>query len=310
MKKIAYLFPGQGTQFVGMGKDLYENSPVGREIFEKAAELYGEEFLRILFEGPEEELTKTINTQPAIFLMSIALLKSLEQKNTLFEPVVSCGLSVGEMAAIVSAGALTVDQGVRCIRKRAEFMDKAAQGKRGTMSSVIGLDVDKIRVACEEAGCYVANLNTTQQTVISGEPASIEKAEELCRRSGARRVIRLKVSGAFHTPLMDSASDRFTEVLHKEEFHQPNIPIVSNVDATYTTDPERIRDNLAKQMKVSVRWLDSILQIKDQGVDTFIEIGPGRVLKGLLRKIDPTLTVYNIEKLEDIATLLQEVAAG
>jgi len=319
MEHVGYLFPGQGAQYVGMGKDLYEGFEAARMIFDKAERVLGFDIKKVMFEGPDTELSRTNISQPAILTASIAALRALEAEVSEFTPLqpgreteqeaapskvkVAAGLSLGEYSALVAAGSITFDTAVKLVRKRGELMEEASKRKPGGMLSVIGLSMEDVKLICKESGVQIANLNCPGQVVISGMLGGISTASELAKRKGAKRVIRLDVSGAFHSVFMDYAAEKLRIELESVEILPPSISVVSNVTAKEQLEPAAIRENLIKQVNSSVLWEDSVRAIARQGVISFLEIGPGKVLRGLLRKINPDLKVVNVGTAEDIEAL-------
>jgi len=304
MKKIAYLFPGQGAQYVGMGKDLYDNYKESRVVFDEAESTFSDiDIKRLCFEGPIEELTRTSNSQICILIVSIAAYKafstSLINKKD-FELVACAGLSLGELTALTAAGSMDFKDAIRLVRRRGELMEQASLKNPGAMASLIGLPDEELSIVCKETGAEVANLNCPGQTVISGSKDSINKALSVSVEKGAKKAIPLNVSGAFHSSLMKEAAELFKIELDKTTITPPKVNVVSNVTTENENTPEEIKANLFKQLFSPVRWEASVRNIMSKDVDTFFEIGPGKVLKGLLRRIDKNLIVYNIEKAEDI----------
>lgn len=306
MVDVAYLFPGQGAQYVGMGKDFYDAYPQAKGIFDTADKILDFSLSKICFFGPAEQLIITKYAQPAILTVSIALLKTLEAKfKDKFHPVATAGLSLGEVTALVAAGSISFEEAVYLVKRRGEFMDEAAEENPGGMVSVIGLDREKVYKIAKESGAEVANLNSPGQIVISGRKENLLKAVELADKAGAKKSIFLEVSGPFHCSLMKSAGVKLKEVLDKDKIRimPPNIPVVSNVTANIEISVEEIRHNLTRQMNMPTLWEDSIRLTAKKGIKIYLEIGPGKVLKGLIRRIDPSLEVINIEKITDLANL-------
>lgn len=296
---VAFLFAGQGSQYVGMGKDLYENFPASREIFDRAQGLVDFDLKKVCFEGPEEELKLTRISQPAIVTVSIAALEAFKAKNEI-TPAFMAGLSLGEYSALIASGALNFEDGIRLIKRRGELMDEAARKYPGKMAALLDLEVGKVREICKASGAEIANLNSPGQVVISGKAEAIDKAVILCNEAGAKRVILLEVSGAFHSSLMSEASVGLKEALDKTPINEHFVPVVSNYTALPQDKPGQIRENLVQQVRSSVKWEDSMRFILAKGVTQFYEFGPGKVLKGLMRKIDSAAQVINIEKSADI----------
>jgi [acyl-carrier-protein] S-malonyltransferase len=299
---VAYLFAGQGSQYVGMGKDLYESFLLSRKIFDTADTALGFDLKRKCFEGPQDLLKPTNISQPAILTATIAAYQAFQANlgSKIQAPAFYAGLSLGEYSALIAAGSITFEDGLRLVRKRAEIMNEASRKYPGKMAAVIGLPVKEIKEICSKSGAEIANLNSPDQTVISGRPEAIDIAKEKCIAAGAKRVIELEVSGAFHSSLMFEASSELKEILDNVSISPISIPVVSN----YTASPEyhvtQVRENLVRQMYSPVRWEESIRFMLSEGVTQFVEFGPGKVLKGLLRKIDPSIEVVGIEKKEDI----------
>lgn len=304
MIDVALIFPGQGAQKVGMGKEFYETSPEARAIFDKAETLIGPGFKQVVFEGPAEKLTSTAYCQPAILTMSIAALKAFEAdpKFRNINVRFAAGLSLGEYSALAAANVLTFEDALKLVGKRASFMEEAAREAKGAMSAVIGFDLVKLKVICEQTGAQIANFNSKEQTVITGHADKVTNANALIKEAGGK-VIPLDVSGAFHSSLMRPAADRFAQVVGNVPVVLQRTEVISNVNALPHKDVAAIRQNLTAQITSSVRWVESIEYILSQGVTHFIEIGPGKVLRGLIRKIDPQAVVANIEKPEDILAL-------
>ena len=294
MAKLAFIFPGQGSQSVGMGKDLYENFESAKTIFDKADEILGKSISTICFEGPDEDLKQTINTQPAILTTSLAALETLKSKLNI-QPQFVAGHSLGEYGALYEAGVLTLENALKLIQKRAEAMSEA---KGGAMAAVLGLDDEKILACIEEASSVgyvsVANYNCPGQVVITGESEALAKASELLSAAGAKRVIPLAVSGAFHSALMKGASETFAKSLENVKLSDASIDVITNVDAEITTSAEDFKSKMPQQIYSSVYWTQTIQKMIENGVDTFIEIGPGKVLAGLNKKINAEVKTYNV----------------
>lgn len=290
----AYVFPGQGAQFVGMGKDLYDSNEEARALFEHANEILGFRITDLMFAGTDEELKQTKVTQPAIFLHSVILAKSLGEE---FKPDMTAGHSLGEFSALVTAGALSFDDGLRLVAARAQAMQKACELKPSTMAAVLALADDKVEEICESIDGVVvcANFNCPGQIVISGDVEAVEKACEACKAAGAKRALRLNVSGAFHSPCMEPARAELAEAIEATEFHTPVCPVYQNVDAKPHTDPAEIKANLVAQLTGPVRWTQTVRNMIMDGADTFIEIGPGRVLQGLVSKINREVAVSGMQ---------------
>jgi [acyl-carrier-protein] S-malonyltransferase len=311
--KIAFIFAGQGSQYIGMGKELYDNILVCRETFDKARELLDFDIKELMFNGEKEELDITENTQPAILATSIMAMKALEEKGIRADVV--AGLSLGEYSALVAANALSFDEAIPLIRKRGEFMQEAVPVGIGSMAAIIGLELNKIKLALNEASAIgiveIANYNTHNQIVIGGEKEAVEKARELCLEAGARRAIPLKVSGPFHTSLLESASIKLKEELDKIEFKKPEVKIISNVTADFIENNEEIGELLYKQVKSSVRWSESINKMLDMGIDTFIELGPGKVLSGFIKEISREsglkVNIFNVEDIKSLNKTLEGI---
>lgn len=311
--KIAFIFSGQGSQYIGMGKELYDNILICRETFDKARELLDFDIKELMFNGEKEKLDITENTQPAILATSIMAMKALEEKGII--PDVVAGLSLGEYSALVAANALSFDEAIPLIRKRGKFMQEAVPVGIGSMAAIIGLDLNKIKLALDEASAIgiveIANYNTHNQIVIGGEKEAVEKAMELCLEYGARRAIPLKVSGPFHTSLLESASIKLKEELDKTEFKKPEVRIISNVTANFVENNEEIKELLYKQVKSSVRWSESIDKMLDMGVDTFIELGPGKVLSGFIKEISREkglkVNIFNVEDIKSLNKTLEGI---
>lgn len=281
----AYVFPGQGAQFVGMGKDLYDNNPEAKELFEKANEILGFRITDMMFEGTEDDLKQTKVTQPAIFLHSVLLAKSLGDE---FKPDMVAGHSLGEFSALVAAGALSFEEGLKLVSKRAHAMQKACELRPSTMAAVLALPDDKVGALCAEIDDIVApaNYNCPGQVVISGTMEGIDAACEKMLAAGAKRAMKLKVGGAFHSPLMQPAQEELAEAIAEAEFSTPVCPVYQNVDGKPHTDPEEIKANLIKQLTAPVRWTYDVEAMIADGADEFIELGPGAVLQGLVKKIN------------------------
>ncbi|MCC8037149.1 MAG: ACP S-malonyltransferase [Bacteroidales bacterium] len=284
----AYVFPGQGAQFVGMGKDLYDNNAEAREMFERANDILGFRITDLMFNGTDEDLRQTRVTQPAIFLHSVILAKTLGDE---FQPDMTAGHSLGEFSALVAAGALSFDDGVRLVSARAQAMQKACELKPSTMAAVIALPDEKVEEICNGVDGVVvcANYNCPGQIVISGEVEAIDRACELLKEAGAKRALKLKVGGAFHSPLMEPARAELAEAIEATEIHAPKCPVYQNVDGKPHTDPAEIKANLVAQLTAPVRWTQSVKEMIADGADEFIELGPGKVLQGLVAKINPSV---------------------
>jgi len=304
MTPVAFIFPGQGAQTVGMGQEFYETSPEAKDVFDKADQLISG-LTDVIFNGPQEKLTSTAFCQPAIFTYSIAALHAFQAhpKFKNIEPQFAAGLSLGECTAVAASGALPFEETLQLVERRSAFMEEATSMQKGAMAAIIGFDKEKIIAICQDTGAEVANFNSPDQIVITGDAGKVAKASQAIKEQGAKRVIPLDVSGAFHSSLMRPAVPKFEEELGKAAFKQAQISIVSNVNGRPSDNPEDIRSNLAKQITSSVQWVDSIEYIAGQGVTDFIEIGPGNVLKGLIRKINRDLNVYNIRKPDDMDSL-------
>lgn len=285
----SFIFPGQGSQFIGMGKDLYENHEVARDLFERANELLGFRITDVMFGGTDEELRATRVTQPAVFLHSVAAF----MVNTVEQPAMVAGHSLGEFSALVACGALAFEDALLLVRARAEAMQRACELQPGTMAAVIALPDEKVEEVCAGINDIVvaANFNCPGQVVISGSVSGIDAAVPLLKEAGAKRALKLSVGGAFHSPLMQPAAEDLGKAIEATTFHKPICPIYQNVCATPQTDPEAIRKNLLAQLTSPVRWTQSVNQMIADGATEFYEFGPGDVLKNLIRKINPEVTV-------------------
>ncbi|MEC7784359.1 MAG: ACP S-malonyltransferase [Bacteroidota bacterium] len=285
----AYIFPGQGAQFTGMGKDVYETSDVARELFERANEILGFDITKIMFEGSAEELKETKVTQPAIFLHSVALFKALGDSAV---PQMVAGHSLGEISALVANGVLSFDDGLRLVSQRAQAMQKACDSVPSTMAAILGLEDELVEAVCADVDGVVvaANYNCPGQLIISGEIEAVNEACERLKERGAKRALVLPVGGAFHSPLMEPAREELAAAIEKTTFRTPTCPIYQNVSTTAVTDPAEIKKNLLFQLTAPVKWTQSVENMLKDGATEFIEVGPGKVLQGLVKKVDRQAT--------------------
>lgn len=308
MGKTAFIFAGQGSQYIGMGKSLYETFPVCRHTYEEASDSLGMDLVKLIFEGAKEELDLTENTQPAIVTMTIAALRAVKESGIL--PEVVAGLSLGEYSALTAADVFRLEQVVPLVRKRGRFMQEAVPEGVGKMCAILGLSEEKIREACQEAKSFgivePANFNCPGQIVIGGENRAVEEAARLAKEKGAMKTIELAVSAPFHTSMLKPAADRLKQELEEIQLGSFTVPLVNNVEADYVTDTGRVKDLLYRQVMSSVLWEQSIRRMLTEGITTFVEIGPGKTLSGFIRKIDRGLKVYNVE---DVASLESTVKA-
>ncbi|QRF33752.1 ACP S-malonyltransferase [Bacillus safensis] len=308
MTKIAFLFPGQGSQKIGMGKDLFDQEAVSKAVFEEADNTLGFDLSSMIFEGDAEELTLTYNAQPALLTTSIAILKKFEESG--IEADYAAGHSLGEYTALVAAGALSFKDAVYAVRKRGELMNEAVPAGEGAMAAILGLDkaaLVEVTKEVTESGHLVelANLNCPGQIVISGTAKGVELASEKAKEKGAKRAIALEVSGPFHSALMKPAAEKFTDVLSKLDIADAKTPVISNVTADIVTSRDEIETKLIEQLYSPVRFEESVERLIDLGVTTFIEIGPGKVLSGLVKKVNRRLTTISVSDQETIEAAIQ-----
>jgi [acyl-carrier-protein] S-malonyltransferase len=311
--RLAYIFPGQGSQYSGMGSELAEKYPASRQVFEEADEALGFAISRLCFSGTAEELQLTENTQPAILTTSIATLRALEAEG-LPAPDVVAGHSLGEYSALVAAGALSLSDAVRTVRLRGRFMQEAVSLGTGAMAAVMGADLETVKAACDEARqnevCSPANINSPNQIVIAGHASAIDRAVALFKERWSKRAIKLNVSAPFHCALMMPAEVRLAAELEKLEFHDLRLPLVTNVDATMITSGAAARESLVRQVSSPVRWLESVQLLIREGAQTFIEVGPGKVLCGLVRQIERSANCLNAGDAESLAAVKGALAGS
>lgn len=301
---LAYIFPGQASQYVGMGNDLYKKYSIAKEIYNQANDVLGFDVKKLSFEGPEEELKQTYITQPAIFVHSFIIFQLLQKKG--LNPAFVAGHSLGEYSALVACGAFSFEKGLELVKLRGRLMQDAGKVNPGTMAAIIGLNPEQVSDVCTEASSMgvvvTANYNSPGQIAISGSISGVRKAMELAKKAGAKKAVELVVSGAFHSPLMENATTQMVEALNNTDIKQPDCPIVANVTAQPTLEQEEIRVNLIKQLTNPVRWIESMETIICNKTTLFYEVGPGKVLSGLLKRIDrsasciPVGTIENLEK--------------
>ena len=303
---IAFLFPGQGSQFAGMGKDLAENFPIARQVFEEANDALGFDLASICYNGPEDELKLTANTQPAILTMSLAALRVLEAESGL-KADLAAGHSLGEYSALVCAGAIRFADAVRTVRQRGTFMQEAVPVGTGAMAAILGLELAVLEAVCREAAAgevvSPANFNSAGQVVIAGHAGAVSRAIELAKEKGAKRALPLPVSAPFHCALMIPAGERLAAVLSDVAFSEMMLPVVSNVEAAPNQDTSRLRELLVKQVSAPVRWEETITCMAGLGVDRYVEIGPGKVLSGLVKRMVKDCTIQNVQNVDDISSL-------
>ena len=305
MSKIAFIFPGQGAQACGMGQDFYEQTETGKRIFDKATELMGFSMPQLCFEE-NDRLDITEYTQAAMVTASIAMMRVLEENG--IKPDVAAGLSLGEYCALAAAGVMSDEDAIRTVRQRGILMQEAVPVGEGAMAAILALDASAIEeVTGAMEGVWIANYNCPGQIVITGEKAAVEIAAAQLKTAGARRVLPLKVSGPFHSSMMEAAGRKLEKVLETTEIQSLKIPYVTNVTAKYVTDPAQIRPLLARQISSSVRWQQSVEQMISAGIDTFVEIGPGRTLTGFIKKIDKNVRTFNIQTVEDLEKTAAEI---
>ena len=313
-QKIAFLFPGQGSQAVGMGRELAERFPLAAETFAEADAALAFSLSRLCFEGPEEDLRLTENTQPAIMTVSVAAARVLAEHGV--APALAAGHSLGEWSAHVIAGTLSFADAVRAVKARGHAMQQAVPAGQGAMAAILALDAAQVADACAEAAretgltVQAANLNSPNQTVISGAAAAVEKASALCKAKGARRTVMLPVSAPFHCALMQPAQEEVARVLSGIAMHDPHIPVAANVTGGLVTTADATRDALIRQVTGTVRWVDCMQSLKAAGANLFIEVGPGKVLCGLLKQIDPDLKSLNVEDAASLEKTLAELKTG
>ncbi|MDZ7672236.1 MAG: ACP S-malonyltransferase [Halanaerobiales bacterium] len=308
MSKLAFVFPGQGSQYVEMGKDFYENFELAKEYYKKANNILGFDLKKLCFEGPEEKLTETQNTQPAIFTVSMIAYELLKKEG--IEPEMVAGHSLGEYAALCAAGVFDFETGLKLVRKRGELMASAVtDGSEGTMAAIIALDQSKIEKICNKVDgvCELANINSPMQIVISGEKEAIKKAMELATEEGAKKVVELNVSSAFHSQLMEPAKNKLKKYIEEIDFNDPTIPVVANSTADIVKDRNEIVSALEKQLTSPVRWVESMELMSSKGIDVALEVGPGRVLKALMRRIDRSIKTYNVEDKASLEKAIKKI---
>jgi len=316
LSRIALLFPGQGAQKPGMGEDIAENFEEAADVFRQANEALGMGLQRLCFEGPQEELNRTDVSQPAILTVSTAVLKTIEKQVAPLddlEIVGAAGLSLGEYSALVAAGSLGFGDAVQLVQKRGAYMQEACDARPGTMYSIIGLDDEVVEDVCEQVrdetgkGVWPANYNSPGQLVISGDREAADKAAQLCDEKGARRRIQLRVAGAFHTDMMETAASKLSKELDNIEFGQQRFPIVANAVARPAEKPDEVKSLLTRQVNNPVRWKESMQWLIDRGAQKFYEIGPGRVLRGLLRRIDREVDCMSVSTASDVEKMAEDL---
>ncbi len=296
-KKTAFIFPGQGSQIVGMGKDLYENSPTARSIFDEADEILGFSLTQLCFEGPQEELTQTHNAQPAIFTTSLAALADMKEKSDgqLVDPAFVAGHSLGEYVALVAADTLPFSEALPLVRERGQLMQNANSIQPGGMAAIIGLDESTTEEICQQTGMQISNINSREQIVISGPKVNIANALDLARARGAKKVVPLPVGSAFHSNLMEPTVERMTSAIDQVSLSDASVPIVANSSAKPVVAAGDIREELVWQLCHCVHWLGSVEYMIGAGVTTFVEIGPGKILSSLVRRIDPSVSALTLK---------------
>ncbi|WP_138496576.1 ACP S-malonyltransferase [Paenibacillus pinistramenti] len=310
MGKIAFVFPGQGSQTVGMGKDMYEASPSSRDSFEKANAVLGFDLAKLIFEGPEDELKKTANTQPALLTTSYVLLQALLAEGVKAD--FAAGHSLGEYSALTAAGVFTFEDAVALVRARGEFMEQAVPGGQGAMAAVLGAEREALAGLCSDISSKgglveLANVNCPGQIVVSGSKEGVAAVVERVKEIGAKRAIPLEVSGPFHSSLMKEASGKLADKLAAAKFHEAQLPVVFNVTAAPLAEGQHIASLLVEQVYSPVLWEDSVRYLIGEGVDTFVEIGPGSVLSGLIKKIDKSVRILNVNNLEAVKQTAEQL---
>lgn len=313
MRNIAYIFPGQGSQSVGMGKEFYDNYDVAKEVYKKADDALGYSISDICFNGDTDKLNLTRNTQPAILTTSLAILEVLKKEFSV-EVKATAGHSLGEYGSLYLAGVLPLETAIKITGERARLMNEAAENTQGGMAAILGLSEDIVKKGIEELSkdgiISVANYNCPGQIVITGEKELIEKSQEVFKTLGAKRVVPLAVSGAFHSKLMKNAADKFAKIIQDVTFENPDISVYENIDGEKVLSGEEIKDRMPKQIYSSVMWTKTVENMINDGIDTFVEIGFGKVLTGLVKKINPDVKIYNINGMETLQSTINELKAG